>query len=208
MDWSYLNLLLGKNLPFASHTLSVEAGGQAAYFAQRLLFRGKTLGLSDRHRLSPRFDLETSAWARERRYIEYDYLDGWVFDYAVRLLYAPSTTNRWEMQFAYTDARMDDALYAYRSPVASVRYVKEWPGGWITGLRVHSAKVQFEQRDPLFDVLRRDTERGVEFDVINRRWSWQGFTPQLVYGVKRHDSNLELYSFDRRYVRLGVSKQF
>ena len=84
----------------------------------------------------------------------------------------------------------------------------EWPGGWITGLRVHSAKVQFEQRDPLFDVLRRDTERGVEFDVINRRWSWQGFTPQLVYGVKRHDSNLELYSFDRRYVRLGVSKQF
>lgn len=208
LDWSYLNPVLGKSFPFRSHTLSLEAGGQAAFYGGEFLYRGRTLGVSERHRFSSRFDLEVSAWARERRYIDYRYLDGWVFDYTLKGLYAPDTASRWEMQLGWSDARLDDTLYAYHSPTASVRYVHEWSGGWITTVRLQYALVRFHRPDPLFNITRRDTERGVELNFINRSWSWQGFTPQLAYGAKMHDSNLELYTFERRYVRFGVAKTF
>lgn len=207
MDGSYLNPALGKHVPLAAHTLSLELGGQAAYHAQSLLYSGTTLTLSERRRLTPRLELAASVAAKERRYTEYRYLDGWVVDYVLQALHAADTTSRWEWQLSYTDARLADRVYAYRSPALSVRYAKEWVGGWVSGLRLQYAEAGFEQPDPLFNITRRDTERGVEIDLANRAWSWQGFTPRLLYGSKRHESNLGLYAFDREYFRLGVTRR-
>jgi len=56
--------------------------------------------------------------------------------------------------------------------------------------------------------VRQDTEGRVEVDLLNRKLRWMGFSPQLMVGYVKRDSNLELYRYDRVYSRIGMSTAY
>jgi hypothetical protein len=85
---------------------------------------------------------------------------------------------------------------------------QEWPGGWITGMRVQAQQAKYRAPDPFFGLARKDTEGRVELDVLNRKIRWWGFSPQLMFGYVKRESNLEIYRYDRTYSRVGLSTSF
>ena len=66
----------------------------------------------------------------------------------------------------------------------------------------------YEAPDPFFGETRRDKEARVEIDVLNRKLKFWAFSPKILMGYVKRDSNLELYSYDRVYVRAGLSTEF
>jgi tetratricopeptide (TPR) repeat protein len=208
MDWSYLQLMLGRHFPFTSHTVTIEVGGHVSYYDHDTLYNGVTLGVADLVRVSPNLEIKIGTEIKEQQYDEFHYLDGSVYGFVLETLYAPNTTSRWEMGLSLSHGDSSDKAYAYQSPGVSVRYVNEWAGGWITGLRLQYARVEYEGKDPLFNAVRDDAESGVEFELIARGWAWNRYAPRFFYGQKKHDSNLPLYSFDREYFHIGITKIF
>jgi hypothetical protein len=59
---------------------------------------------------------------------------------------------------------------------------QEWPGGWVTGMRVQAQQAKYRAPDPFFGLARKDTEGRVELDVLNRKIRWWGFSPQRMFG--------------------------
>ena len=62
--------------------------------------------------------------------------------------------------------------------------------------------------DPLFGETRRDKEVRVEVDVLNRKLKFWSFSHKLLMGIVKRESNLDLYSYDRVYVRAGLNTEF
>jgi len=44
--------------------------------------------------------------------------------------------------------------------------------------------------------------------VTNRYLAYKGFAPRLTLGIDERRSNIEIYSFRRTYVRIGVVTEF
>jgi Surface lipoprotein assembly modifier len=57
-------------------------------------------------------------------------------------------------------------------------------------------------------VVRVDSDNRAEVSVTNRYLSYKGFAPRLTVGTDHRRSNIELYSFRRTYVRVGVVTEF
>lgn len=62
--------------------------------------------------------------------------------------------------------------------------------------------------DPFFGETRHDKEGRVEIDLLNRKLKLWAFSPKLLMGYVKRSSNLDLYSYDRAYLRVGLSTEF
>jgi len=62
--------------------------------------------------------------------------------------------------------------------------------------------------DPFFGVVRADSDSRAEISVTNRYLAYKGFAPRLTLGIDERRSNIEIYSFRRTYVRIGVVTEF
>jgi hypothetical protein len=89
-----------------------------------------------------------------------------------------------------------------------VRYTHEVKGGWIGSLFYQYSWYGFNGVDPFFGVVRADTDNRVEVSVTNRYLAYKRFAPRLTVGFDDRKSNVDIYSFRRTYVRIGVVTEF
>ncbi|TSA42328.1 MAG: DUF560 domain-containing protein [Betaproteobacteria bacterium] len=123
-------------------------------------------------------------------------------------IYVPRPTQRWELGAGVTHYQASEAAYTYTQPGVTARFMQEWQGGWITGVKVQALLADFAAPDPFFGEARRDREGRLEFDVLNRKLKWWSFSPRLLVGYTRRNSNLELYDYKRAYGRIGLTREF
>jgi len=62
--------------------------------------------------------------------------------------------------------------------------------------------------DPIFQRRRKDQHRNLHVTVSNRAWSWNGYLPELTFGLTETKSNIDLYDRDNLTLRLGLQKLF
>ena len=126
----------------------------------------------------------------------------------INTIYVPSPTQRWDFGVSFAKNNAEEAAYSYTQPGLSARFSQEWAGGWITGARLQGLIANYDAPDPFFGETRRDKEARFEVDVLNRKLKLWAFSPKLLMGYVKRDSNLTLYSYDRIYVRAGLSTEF
>ena len=208
LDQLYLQIMGGKYFPGARHEFNVEAGMHYGSYQGRTLYSGPAARMAYGVRLRPNVFLTVSLDAREFTYDDYEYLTGWQTSQSVELRYAISTDKsvRPGLFLVQRDAAEDP--YAYDGAGLSLRYVQEWRGGWIASLYGQYASYRYRAADLLAGIRRNDDEWRVELTLANRLLTFKGFAPRLTLGAAERDSDIDLYAYDRRYVRVGFTREF
>ncbi|MCC7548730.1 MAG: DUF560 domain-containing protein [Burkholderiales bacterium] len=208
LDQLYLQVMGGKYFPGQRHEFNVEAGVHYGSYQGRTLYSGPAARIAYGVRLRPNVFFTASLDAREFSYDDYTYLTGWQYSQSVELRYAisPHRSIRPGVFFVQRDAEEDP--YAYDAVGISVRYVQEWRGGWIGSLFGQYASYRYRAADLLAGIRRDEDEWRVELTLANRLLTFKGFAPRLTLGAAERDSSIDLYAYDRRYVRVGFTREF
>jgi len=208
LDQLYLQVMGGKHFPGARHEFNVEAGMHYGSYQGRTLYSGPAARVAYGVRLRANAFLTASLDAREFNYDDYRYLTGWQYSQSVELRYAisPDKSVRPGVFLLQRDAVEDP--YAYDAAGASVRYIQEWRGGWIASLYGQYAAFRYRAEDILAGIEREDEEWRIELSLTNRLLTFKGFAPRLTFGLAERDSNIDLYAYERRYVRAGITREF
>jgi hypothetical protein len=208
LDQGYGQLLAGKHVDLGPHGLEFEGGAHLATYAGQTLYQGATWRVSDFVRLQPTVALNLALEARDLRYDNFPFLSGWQYVANGEVRYAISPANSIFGGLTYIRDLAAESPYAYVGYGINVRYTHEVKGGWIGSLFYQYSWYGFEGVDPFFGVVRADTDNRVELSVTNRYLAYKRFAPRLTVGFDDRKSNIDIYSFRRTYVRIGVVTEF
>jgi hypothetical protein len=208
LDSGYAQLLAGKHVNLGIHGLDFEGGGHLATYAGRSLYQGSTLRASDFVRVYPTVAVNLVADARELRYDDFPFLSGWQYVATGEVRHAISPSSSIFAGLSYLRGLAAETPYAFGGYAINARYIHELKGGWIGSLFYQYAWYGFDGVDPFFNVVRTDSDSRVELSVTNRYLAYKRFAPRLTVGTDERRSNIDLYSYRRSYVRLGVVTDF
>ncbi len=208
LDFSYLQLAGGRHFRLRNQTVTLEAGYHWSRYQREKLYQGALLTAGYFRSLRPDLSLRLNLACLQLKYSDYTYMDGWQYTPSATLIYAASPHSRWHAGIGWTMNRAEESSYSFDRPYVSLRYVREWRGGWITGAGVQLSRIKYKDDDPFFRKTRKEREIRVEVDVLNRRISIWRLSPRLVVGYADRSSNLDFYSWRRSYVRLGMTAEF
>lgn len=208
LDFSYLQLAVGRHFRRPGHTLTLDAGRHWSQYQHRALYQGWTWSLSDYRNLRPDLSLRLNVTGLQLDYPDYDYRSGWQHTAGATLSYAATPDTRWDASLSFSRNVAAESIYSFRQPQAGLRYVREWRGGWITGIGGHVSRIAYDAADPFFAVTRRERETRLEFDVLNRNLRVWRLSPRLQFGYIDHAGNLDFFTWRRGYVRLGMTGEF
>ncbi len=208
LDQGYGQLLAGKHVDLGPHGLAFEGGAHLASYAGRKLYEGATWRISDFVRVRPTVALNLAAEARDLRYEDFPFLSGWQYVANAELRYAISPASSIFGGLTYIRGLAAEDPYAFTGYGVNVRYTHELKGGWIGSVAYQYSWYGFDGVDPFFGVVRVDSDNRAEISVTNRYLAYKRFAPRLTVGWDERKSNIEIYSFRRTYVRIGVVTEF
>lgn len=208
LDLLYGDASVGKRFDFGQHSVSLETGVHGSIYQHKTLYAGILTRSSVFMRPLPKLALLLDASFKTYDYTSLPYLSGNMISIGITNIYVPSPSQRWDFSANMAKYSADEAAYSYTQPGLSARFVQEWPGGWITGLRLQGLVADYAAPDPFFGETRHDKEGRVEIDLLNRKLKLWAFSPKLLMGYVKRSSNLDLYSYDRAYLRVGLSTEF
>jgi hypothetical protein len=207
-DFAYVQALAGRHIALGRHGIDIEVGGHYAAYQGVDLYRGANVIVTDFIRLRTNLTLTAALDARELDYERYPFLDGWQYVESLELRYAltPRQALRGGGYLVQGNAEADP--FAFDGFGLNARYIQEWRGGWISSVLAQYARYAYNGMDPFFGEERDDKEVRTELTLSNRRLMWRGLLPALTLGYVNRDSNIEIYAFDRTYLRAGITKEF
>ena len=208
LDLMYGEASIGKRFDKGQHSLALELGVHGSSYQDKALYQGYLLRSNIFMQQLPKLAMLLDASIKSYDYSSLQYLSGHLMSVDVNTIYVPSPTQRWDFGASFAKNNAEEAAYSYTQPGLSARFSQEWAGGWITGARLQGLIANYDAPDPFFGKTRRDKEARFEVDVLNRKLKLWAFSPKLLMGYVKRDSNLTLYSYDRVYVRAGLSTEF
>lgn len=207
-DQLYVQTMAGRRFHFDANTVTLEAGGQLFDYRGRKLYSGALWRAGDFWRQSDRSNWQVLLQGGQQEYPDYTYQNGWQYTVSVENQLAASASSRWQTGASYSRNQARELPYAFSSPSVYLRYLHEWQGGIISGIRVQETQSDYWGDDPFFGIRRYDREHRIEIDLLNRGWQFYGVSPRLLLGRIEHASNVDLYKFRRNYIRVGVTQEF
>lgn len=208
LDLMYGEASIGKRFDKGEHSLALEVGLHGSSYQDRALYQGYLARTNVFMRPMPKLAVVIDASVKSYDYKSLKYLNGNLVSVGINNIYVPSLTQRWDLGVNLSKNNADEAAYSFTQPGLSARFIQEWSGGWITGARLQGLIASYDAPDPFFGETRRDKEARIEVDVLNRKLKLWAFSPKLLMGYVKRNSNLELYSYDRIYIRAGLSTEF
>jgi tetratricopeptide (TPR) repeat protein len=208
LDQGYGQLLAGKHVDLGPHGLDFEGGAHLATYSGHTLYQGATWRVSDFIRVGQTYALNLAVEARDLRYSDFPFLSGWQYVGNAEVRHAITPVSSIFGGLTYIRGLAAEDPYAFTGYGINVRYTHEFKGGWIGSLFYQYSWYGFDGVDPFFGAVRVDSDNRGELSVTNRYLSYKGFAPRLTVGMDDRRSNIELYSFRRTYVRVGVVTEF
>ena len=208
LDLLYGEVSIGKRFDFGEHSASLEAGAHGAIYQHQALYNGLLARGSVFMRPLPKLALLLDGSVKSYDYPSLTYLSGNLTSLGITSIYMPAPTQRWDLGANIAYYHADEAAYSSTQPGLSARFLQEWSGGWITGLRLQGLVADYDAPDPFFGETRHDKEGRIELDVLNRKIKLWAYSPRLLLGYVKRSSSIDLYTYDRTYVRIGLSTEF
>jgi len=207
-DFQALQVTAGRSLVTGQSLWTVEVGPLGAWWQGRGLYSGALLRIANGTPLGERVLASAYLSAKRLEYQDYDYLTGNQVWAGGTLRYAlDPTSSLWgSLSLGRNVAR--ETPYSYRAAEMTFGYSKELPAHFNLEARLIASRYRYDAAAPLFGLERRDRMEGIEIDVTARDWSVAGFAPKLVLSASRNGSSVPLYDYRRRFVGVGVTREF
>jgi hypothetical protein len=75
-------------------------------------------------------------------------------------------------------------------------------------MQLTANRYSYYEPQPLFNEDRRDRLVRLDLALTARDWNLYGFAPRLSVSTARNSSTISLFSYTRRFVGVGVTREF
>lgn len=207
-DDTLASAYIGPNFRFNKTELSTLLTGFHRWYGNKPYNHGAGLRQELTHYPSSRTRLHTSLEHQWVRHDEAERLDGtrtsWLGSWQYALTPSSGITGLLGVSRESTELDMLSNT-AYRGGVG---YYRELFGGLTALVQPEYLHARYDDVTPAFGVERRDDLWRARLRLTNRRWVYKGFSPELTLIHTARDSNIDLYSYDRNQVQLGVTRLY
>ena len=162
LDSKYAQATIGKRFDFGENNISTEIGGHISSYRDHKQYDGWMVRNTTFVRVSSRLFMTTELSYKTYSYPALPFLDGDMKSLSVTGIFIPQATQRLDGSVGVSQYSANEAAYSYIQPSISVRFMQEWPGGWLTGIRLQGLDAEYAAPDPFFGKTRRDTEGRIE----------------------------------------------
>lgn len=124
------------------------------------------------------------------------------------LLYTISPSSLVQLSGGVARTRADLAPFSNWSTWVSLTYQQDMPWGFSVSATPSIAWSHYDAPMAGFGVRRDDTGYLFRIGVLNRRLTYQGFTPQISFVHVTQHSNIDLYGYGRNQIEIGLTRYF
>jgi tetratricopeptide (TPR) repeat protein len=164
--------------------------------------------LSVMHPLAEKLYANIGVNARTVNYATSPAMSGPVVGLDTSLLYPITPSSLVQLSGGVSRTFADLAAYSNWSPWVSVSYQQDLPWGFSVALTPSIAWSHYDDEMAGFGRRRDDTGYLFRVGLLNRRLTYRGFTPQISFVHVTQHSNIDLYSYGRNQVEIGVTRYF
>ena len=124
--------------------------------------------------------------------------------YAERTFRSARVTAGWTFSTEHPDL----STQRWKSNQGMLAYETVFGLNWHVSAVATLSESRYQGADPLFERRRKDQHRNLNVTVSNRAYSWNGYLPELTFGLTETKSNIDLYDRDNFTLRLGFQRLF
>ena len=150
-------------------------------------------------------------YSLERLKIEHDLaldLDGYRTNGALSGSYAFTPTSGLHSFLGASRESAELSMLSSNSYRIGGGYYTEMREGVFILIQPEHVKTYYDESIPAFGTERKDKIWRIRLELSNRSWTFKGFTPTLAFIHTDRSSNIDLYSYSRNQVMLGLKKVF
>jgi hypothetical protein len=164
--------------------------------------------LSAQHPLADKLYLGIAFSARAVTYATQSAMNGPVFGLDGNLTYVFSPSSL--VQIAGGVARTEATLAAFSnwSRWISISYQQDLPWGFTVSAMPSVVWSGYDGEMAGFGARRDDTGLSFRVGILNRRLTYEGFTPQISFVHVTQQSNIVLYRYGRNQFEIGITRYF
>ncbi len=85
---------------------------------------------------------------------------------------------------------------------------RAFESGWQADANIDVSRETRDGIAPAFGVVRSETTQKLTLQITNRNVQYRGFSPVLQLGAERRRSNIEIYSYQNRFLGVSLSRGF
>jgi tetratricopeptide (TPR) repeat protein len=164
--------------------------------------------LSVMHPVAEKLYANIGVNARTVNYATSSGMSGPVVGLDTSLLYPITPSSLVQLAGGVSRTFADLAAYSNWSPWVSVSYQQDLPWGFSVALTPSIAWSHYDDEMAGFGRRRDDTGYLFRVGLLNRRLTYYGFTPQISFVHVTQHSNIDLYSYGRNQVEIGLTRYF
>lgn len=143
----------------------------------------------------------------EKRHQQRDFLDGWLWNNALTVLYIHSPQQSWFAGVDFMMEQVKDKSDSYQRVGMRVGWEQDWNYGISSSSQIGIAQRDYQAPD-IFQIQRQDTEYFMQTTLWHKALHWKGFTPKITWQWQKTDSKHFIYDRDKNQVFLEISKRF
>lgn len=205
---TFLSGNLGPHFVFEKTALTFQATGYYRWFGGERYNYGVGGQILIEHIFSPRWRLNGRFSWQELRYIENKRRNGRLYGGTVRFSYGLNSSSFASFLFGLTREETRDKSLANINWRGGLGYYKDFGKGVTLNIRPEILIRNYEEMDFFFGEIRRDRRLSTQFELVKRDWSFWGLAPLISYSYTHNASNIDLFSYNRHRVQLGVTGIF
>ncbi|QLB20525.1 hypothetical protein A6B43_02735 [Vespertiliibacter pulmonis] len=133
--------------------------------------------------------------------------DGSIHTLINSLTYIHSATQYWSLSLDANKKLAKDKSNAYDRLGSRLTWGQEWPLGLSTSLTFGIGKRNYKDIT-FFGPKQKNTEYSTSLSLWHKKIHFLGFTPRITFNYTKTDSNIPIYSYDKKQIFFNVGKSF
>ncbi|MGX2968473.1 surface lipoprotein assembly modifier [Ursidibacter sp. B-7004-1] len=122
------------------------------------------------------------------------------------IMYLPSATQYWSLALDTAKKSAKDETNSYERIGTRLTWGQEWGKGFVTSTTLGVGKRNYKEKT--FGAKQKNQEYSASISLWNKNVHFWGLTPRLTFNYSKTDSNIAIYSYDKKQVLLNINKSF
>jgi outer membrane protein len=207
-DSEVLELTLGRSFVTGRDLWTAEFGPLAAGYQEQELYHGWLMRFTNARPLGDRFLSNSHVTWKRLEYPRFPHLTADQYWAGTTLRYAIDPTSAVWASALLGRNLAREAPYSYSAVEGSVGYSKELPARFNVQVQLTANRYSYYEPQPLINEDRTDRLVRLDLALTARDWNLYGFAPRLSVSTARNSSTIPLFSYTRRFVGVGVTREF
>ncbi|MGX2987468.1 surface lipoprotein assembly modifier [Ursidibacter sp. B-7004-1] len=123
------------------------------------------------------------------------------------MMFLPSAKQYWSLAVDTSKKSAKDETNSYERIGTRLTWGQEWGKGFVTSTTLGVGKRNYKEKT-FFGMKQKNQEYSASISLWNKNVHFWGLTPRLTFNYSKTDSNIAIYSYDKKQVLLNVTKSF